>query len=230
MKKGILIVLGMFLMVSAIEAKNDNYRPKSNKVNYSFENSVHFITRGIKFIVFTNGDFDFNSNINNSYSDYNNRNNVAIARDYNGNIKRVGPISIAYDFRGNVSRIGAISMRYYRNKLTNVGHLKVRYNRWGNPVFFGNVRDNFYDVNGLRINHNISTVFGYNDANFFRYDFRKNQTQFREDSKFFYYKANRNTNIGKRNKILKRRKSADSHRNKTKYKKRKNTTYETVIR
>ncbi|MFT5213347.1 MAG: hypothetical protein ACI9WV_001067, partial [Patiriisocius sp.] len=40
MKKGILIVLGMFLMVSAVEAKNDNYRPKSNKVNYSYENSV----------------------------------------------------------------------------------------------------------------------------------------------------------------------------------------------
>jgi hypothetical protein len=225
MKKGVLIVLGMFLMVSAIEAKNDNYRPKCNKVNYAFENSVHFITRGIKFIVFTNGYFDFNSNFNNAYSDYNNRNNVTIARDYNGNIKRVGPISIAYDFRGNVSRIGTISMRYYRNKLTNVGHLKVRYNRWGNPVFFGNVRDNFYDVNGLRINHNISTVFGYNDAYFFRNDFRKNDTQFREDSKFFYYKANRNANIDKRNKILKRRKPADSHRNKTKYKKRKNTSY-----
>ena len=57
MKKGILIVLGMFLMVSAVEAKNDNYRPKSNKVNYSYENSVPFITRGIEFFVFINGDF-----------------------------------------------------------------------------------------------------------------------------------------------------------------------------
>jgi hypothetical protein len=225
MKKDILIVLGMFLMVSAVEAKNDNYRPKSNKVNYSFENSVHFIARGIEFVVFTNGDFDFNSNFNNAYFDYNNRNNATIARDYNGNIKRVGPISIAYDYRGNVSRIGAISMRYYRNKLTNVGHLKVRYNRWGNPVFFGNVRDNFYDVNGLRIDLNIGTVCSYNDAYFFRNDFRRNYTQFREDNKFFYYKANRNANIGKRNKILKRRKLADSQRNNTKYKKRKNTSY-----
>jgi hypothetical protein len=221
MKKGILIVLGMFLMVSAVEAKNDNYRPKSNKVNYSYENSVPFITRGIEFFVFINGDFDFNSNFSNAYSDYNNRNNITIARDYNGKIKRVGPVSIAYDFRGNVSRIGAISMKYYRNKLTNVGHLKVRYNRWGNPVFFGNVKNHFYDVNGLKINLNIGVVCSYNDAYFFRNDFRRNYTQFREDSRFFYYKANRNANIGKRNKILKRRKPAASHRNNTMY---ENTT------
>jgi hypothetical protein len=225
MKKGILIVLGMFLMVSAVEAKNDNDRPKSNKVNYSYENSVHFTTRGIDFFVFTNGDFDFNSNFNNAYSDYNNRNNLTIARDYNGKIKRVGTISIAYDFQGNVSTIGAISMKYYRNKLTNVGHLKVRYNRWGNPVFFGNVKDHFYNVNGLKINLNIGAVCSYNDAYFFRNDFRRNYTQFREDSRFFYYKANRNANIGKRNKILKRRKPAASHRNNTMYEKRKNTSY-----
>ena len=225
MKKGILIVLGMFLMVSAVEAKNDNYRPKSNKVNYSYENSVPFITRGIEFFVFINGDFDFNSNFSNAYSDYNNRNNITIARDYNGKIKRVGPVSIAYDFRGNVSRIGAISMKYYRNKLTNVGHLQVRYNRWGNPVFFGNVKNHFYDVNGLKINLNIGVVCSYNDAYFFRNDFRRNYTQFREDSRFFYYKANRNANIGKRNKILKRRKPAASHRNNTMYEKRKNTSY-----
>ena len=225
MQKGILIVLGMFLMVSAVEAKNENYRPKSNKVNYSYENSVPFITRGIEFFVFTNGDFDFNSNFNNAYPDYNNRNNVTIARDYNGKIKSVGPISIAYDFRGNVSRIGAISMKYYRNKLTNVGHLKVRYNRWGNPVFFGNVRDHFYDVKRLRINLNLGAICSYNDAYFFRNDFRRNYTLFREDSRFFYYKANRNANIGKRNKILKRIKPTAIHRKNTRNEKRKNTSY-----
>jgi hypothetical protein len=229
MKKGILIVLGMFLMVSAVEAKNGNNLTKSNKVNYSYENSVHFITSGIEFYIFTNGDFDFNSNFNNVYSNYNNahssRSELTISRDYNGNIKRVGPIYIAYDFKGNVSRIGAISMGYYRNRLTNVGHLKVRYNRWGNPVFYGNVRANFYEANGVRINLNIGAVCSYNDAYFFRNDFRRNYTQYREDSRFFYYKANRNANIGKRNKILKRRKPVASHSNNSTYDKRKNTSY-----
>ncbi|WP_299671088.1 hypothetical protein [uncultured Polaribacter sp.] len=217
MKKGVLILLGMFMMVSTVEAKNGENLSNNIRVHHSYNNSVNFLERGIEFFIFTNGDFDFNSNYNDTYYDFNGvrtrRNGVTIDRDYRGRIRRVGSVFINYDFRGNVSRVGSVYMRYFGNRLTNVGNLNISYNRWGDPVFYGNVRDNFYNHNGIRINLNLGTIWNYNHAYFFNNDFRRNYTQFREDRNFFYYKANRNAKIGKRSQILKRRKQTSVNRN-----------------
>ncbi|AUC86568.1 hypothetical protein CW731_15325 [Polaribacter sp. ALD11] len=229
MKKGLLILLGMFMMVSTVEAKNGNYLTNNIRVDYSYENSVNFIERGVEFFIFTNGDFDFNSNYNDTYYDYNGlrtrRSGITIDRDYRGRIRRVGDVFINYDYRGNVSRVGNVFMKYYRNRLTNVGHLNVQYNRFGNPVFYGNVKDNFYYDNGIRINLNLGNIWNYNDAYFYKSDFRRNYTKFREDNRYFYYKSNRNAKIGKRSAILKRRKPVASNRSNNAYKKRTNISY-----
>lgn len=203
MKKGVLILLGIFMMVSTVEAKTGENLPNRFRVNYSYNNAVNFTERGIEFFVFTNGDFDFDTNSNNYY---NRRDNgVRINRDYKGRVRSVGNVFINYDRRGNVTRIGNIYMRYYRGQLTKVGNLKVKYNRWGDPIFYGNVRNFYYD-NGIRFSINFGDIFNYNDAYFYRNDFRRNYTQFREDRNFYYYKARANAKIGKRSKILKRRK------------------------
>ncbi|QTD37705.1 hypothetical protein JL193_16850 [Polaribacter batillariae] len=228
MKKGILILLAMFMMVSTVEAENGNLLPNSYRVNYSYDNSVNFTERGIEFFVFLNGEFDFNTHYNESYYDYNGRrfstNGVRIDRDYRGRVRRVGNVFINYDIYGNVTRIGSVFLRYYRGNLTNVGNLKVVYNRRGYPTFYGNVKNEYYYYNGVNINLSLGTVCNYNDAYFYRNDFRRNYTKFREDSRYFYYKANRNAKIGNRNKILKRRKPVSINRNKT-YNKRKNISY-----
>ena len=210
MKKGILILLGICMMVSTVEAKNGNYLSNSTTGLYAYENAVNFIENNIEFYVFTNGDFDYNTDYNRNARFSNGRFNAVIVRDFRGRVRRIGNVAINYNFRGNVSRIGNISMRYFRNRLTDVGNLNVRYNNWGNPIFYGNVRDNYYYDNGIRVNLNIGAVCNFNDAYFFRNDFRRNYTQVREDNRFYYYKANRNAKIGKRNKILKRRKKSSS--------------------
>ena len=224
MKKGILILLGMFMMVSTAEAKNGKKLTNRVGFNYTYNNSVNFIERGIEFYIFTNGDFDFNTRRNNTYFDYNGRrvrnNGVRIDRDFRGRIRRVGNVFINYDLRGNVTRIGNIFIDYRRGKLSRVGDLRVRYDRWGYPVFYGNVRD-FYYNNGIRFDINFGDVFDYNDAYFFRRDFRRNYSQIREDNNFYYYKAKPNAKIGKRSKILKRRKPASKRFNKGKTVKRK---------
>ena len=136
MKKGVLILLGMFMMVSTVEAKESEKIPNRIRVDYSYNNAVNFIERGIEFHIFTNGDFDFDTQFNNSY--YNNRydnNAVRINRDYKGRIRSVGNVYINYDYRGNVTRIGNTFMKYYRGRLTNVGDLRISYNRNGYPVF-----------------------------------------------------------------------------------------------
>lgn len=178
MKKGVLILLGMFMMVSTVEAKNGNYLPHNNRVNNFYENSVNFTERGVEFFIFTNGDFDFNTNYNDTYYDHNGKrtrnSGVSIDRDYRGRVRRVGTVFINYDYKGNVSRVGNVYMRYYRNRLTNVGNLNINYDHWGNPIFYGNVKNNYYYDNGIRINLNLGAIFSYNDAYFFKSDFRRN--------------------------------------------------------
>ncbi|MHB0755851.1 hypothetical protein [Polaribacter sp. M15] len=200
MKKGVLIVLAMFLMVSTVEAKKSENVSNRFGVNYyAYNNAVNFFERGIEFFVFTNGDFDFDINTNNR--------RVRIVRDFRGRIQRIGNVRLRYDFRGNVTRIGNIRLNYFRNRLTNVGDLRVRYDRWGYPIFQGNVRNFYYD-NGIRFNINFGDVFGYNDVFFRDNAFRRNYVQIREDRNFFYYRAKPNARIGNRSKIIKRRKSA----------------------
>ncbi|MGK0326142.1 MAG: hypothetical protein ACJA2M_000570 [Polaribacter sp.] len=235
MKKGVLILLGMFIMVSAIEAKNGE-RSLIRKVSvyYNYNNAVNFTESGIKFFIFTNGDFDFNSYVADSYYNYNGRKfhknrAVKVNRDYSGRITRIGNAIINYDYRGNVTRIGSVFLRYRFGQLTNVGDLSVQYDRWGNPNFYGNVRD-FYFENGIRFSINFGDVFDYNDTYFYRNDFKNNYTQFREDKNFYYYKARPKGKIGERSTILKRRKHAStiSKRTPNTETKRRNTSYRKV--
>ncbi|MFY9241387.1 MAG: hypothetical protein WAO74_00015 [Polaribacter sp.] len=201
MKKGVLILFGMFLMVSTVEAKNGENLLNRFEVNYySYDNAVNFEERGIEFFIFTNGDFDFDTSYLNS--------GVRIDRDYRGRIRRIGNVFLNYDIRGNVTRIGNVFLSYYRDRLTRVGNLNVRYNHWGNPVFYGYVKDNFYYDNGVQINLNIGTIYNYNDRFFYNNNFDRNYTRFREDRNFYYYKANGNSNFGN-NRYIKRRKTVD---------------------
>jgi hypothetical protein len=184
-------------MVFTVEAKTFDNVPDRYSDNYAYNNAVSFMERGLEFFIFTNGDFDFNTRSNES--------RVRIRRNFKGQIRSIGNVHIRYNIRGNVTRIGTISIRYFRGRLTNVGDLRVRYNRWEYPVFYGSVRD-FYYNNGVRFNVSFGDICDYNDAYFLRNDFIRNYAQFREDQNFYYYSANPNARIGKRSTILKRRK------------------------
>lgn len=191
-------------MVSTVEANHGKKSPSRIGFNYTYENSVNFEEQGIQFFIFTNGEFDFNSN-NNYYNSHLNRER-GIYRDYRGQITRIGNSFIRYDNYGNVIRIGNVFMKYYRGKLTDVGHLKVRYDYWGNPTFYGNVKNNYYHYKGLKINLNIGDICSYRDPYFYGNHFRANYLRIREDNNYYYYRANSNAEIGKRSKILRRRK------------------------
>ena len=186
-------------MVSTVEAKNGENLPNRIGVNYyTYNDAVNFFENGIEFFIFSNGDFDFDINSANR--------RIPIDRDFRGRINRIGNVSLRYDFRGNVTRIGTISIRYFRDRLTRVGDLRVGYDRWGYPIFNGNVR-NFYYNDGIRFHINFGDVLNYNDAFFRNNNFNLNYNQIREDRNFYYYRARPNARIGDRNTIIKRRKS-----------------------
>lgn len=223
MKKGVLILLGMFMMVSTAEAYHGEKSTSKIGLRYLYNDAVSFNERGVEFHVFLNGDFDFNTNASNTYYDYNGyrtRRGIRIDRDFNGRVRRIGNVFINYDHRGNVKRIGNVFMRYRRGALTRVGNLKIKYNRWGEAYFYGRVKHNDYFYNGYGININLGgSICDYNDAYFYRPEFRRNYRLLREDDNFYYYRAQPNAKIGKRSKILKRRKATSSYYKNKKLKK-----------
>ena len=196
-------------MVSTSEANNGNDLLPNHSRFYAYTNAVNFIERGIEFYVFPNGEFDF-------YPIYlNGRNHrfLDIRRNFNGQIRRIENVRIRYDFFGNVTRIGDIFLRYRRGRLVEVGNLNIRYNRWGEPIFRGAVRDQFFVDNGVRFNLNIGLIYNYNDRFFSRNHFRRNYRQIREDRNFYYYRANPGVNVDDKNRIIRRRKPNTNRRN-----------------
>lgn len=225
MKKGILLLLG--LMTATV--MNADIKKSTNEigVNYRYNDAITFVERGIKFHIFLNGDFDFNTHArSNRYYDYNGirtHRGVRIKRDYRGRIRSVGNVFINYDSRGNVKRIGNVFMRYKYGQLSRVGNLKIKYNRWGEPRFKGRVKgrnyhNQYYDEYEYEYDRNYDNDFGleididifdYDDAYFFKRDFKDNYRKFREDDKYFYYRANPNAKIGKRSNIIKRKRRVE---------------------
>lgn len=201
MKKGILLLAGLLLTLVTVEAKSSENPIVETGFSTRYYNSVSFVERGIRFDVFLNGDFDFESvRRNNRYNKRRSRHHrVRITRDYKGRINRIGNVSIRYDFRGNVRRIGSVHMHYRRGRLSDVGNLRIRYNRWGDPRFYGEVKYHY--------SYSPDFICDYDDVYFYGNEFRNNYRLYREDANFYYYRANRNANVS-RNRLLKRRKQA----------------------
>jgi hypothetical protein len=215
MKKALLLFLGIMSFVT-VNANDKNVSTEKTTIGYRYNEAVTFIERGVQFHVFLDGDFEFNNpNRNRRYS----RNNIRIDRNYNGEIKRVGTNYIRYDYRGNVTRIGTVRIYYRKGLVKRVGDLKVSYNSWGDPYFYGNVHRDYYD-SGFQFSLNIGSIFNYNDRYFYDYSFKNNYRKYREDKYYYYYKVKPNGKVGKRGKLIKRRKAGVSTSRNNKYTKR----------
>lgn len=224
MKKGLLILLGLLSFVT-VQSNDFNTSAKKTTTN-QYDEAVTFVERGIQFHVFLNGDFEFNSLTRNSkYYNYNgstyNNNSLRVDRDYRGRIKRIGGNFIRYDYRGNVTRIGNIKLYYSRGLLRRVGDLKISYNSWGEPYFYGDVNQYSDYDSDFHFSINIGSIFNYDDRFFYNRSFKNNYKKYREDKNYYYYKANSNAKVDKRNKIVKRRKSNVTTRKSTVNTKRK---------
>ena len=217
MKKGLLLFLGI-LSFTLVNANEFTSPTKKNTFLNQYDEAVTFVEKGIQFHVFLNGDFDFNTLTRNSrYYNYNgntySNKSLRIVRDYKGRIKRIGRNYIRYNYKGDVTRIGNIKLYYKRGLLRRVGDLEVSYNRWGEPYFYGNVnRYSNYDAD-FYFSLNFGSVYSYNDRFFYNRSFKNNYIKYREDKNYYYYKANKNVKVGKRDKIIKRRKSTVTKRN-----------------
>ncbi|MBU3822322.1 hypothetical protein KO566_09635 [Flavobacteriaceae bacterium XHP0103] len=155
MKTLLLFLLGTLLSVNVATA-NEHLLHKDNlNKRYRYAQPITFVERGVEFLIFPDGSFDFNTHYNAIYYGNSRRNTInatyngpratvsfstnvnrgtSIVRDRFGNIRSIGNIYLNYDRFGNVTRIGSVFIDYGRgrnNTVTQVGGLKVNYNRWG---------------------------------------------------------------------------------------------------
>lgn len=206
MKRSVFLIIGI-LALATVKANDFN-----KLTNIGYNESVRFVEKGIEFYVFLNGEFDFNTRYR--YEKHQSHGGIYIERDYNGKVRRIGNSFINYDRYGKVKRIGNIYMEYRYGYLVRVGNLRIEYDRSGYPHFLGNVKYNHYEYedpyyytnSDIEIKLNIGHIFDYNDDYFHKRNFKNRYRKYREDSRYYYYRALPNAHVKKKYRVIKRRK------------------------
>ncbi len=208
MRKITLLVASLLLMSNAtlaeekkvFSANDEGYR---NLADYRNAEPIIFKERGIEFLIFMDGQFDFNTNpsgfgsrtrtenVNRNFgapgvrtvtvssSYYGPAAGVRVEHDALGRVRRVGNVFVNYDAFGRVKRIGSVYMKYNSFALKQVGGMKIFYNRRGQIIdVSGFVNSSSYG-NGYNFNGN-----GYNfNGNGNNYGYDSNA-----DEDFYYYR------------------------------------------
>ncbi|MBT8303013.1 MAG: hypothetical protein KJP09_00970 [Bacteroidia bacterium] len=163
MKKLQLLFAAMLIGLTSVTASEVSSEKQGEDLTitkrYRYTQPILFVERGVEFLIFPDGSFDFNTEFGNWSNDdyYYRRNNgrrgsinrtfgtpgsrifyssarprgVRIVHDRWGNVRRIGNVFINYDWNGRVKRVGSVYMRYQRNRLVQVGGLRLHYNKRG---------------------------------------------------------------------------------------------------
>lgn len=181
MKKQLLFIATVLIGLTSATATTAGHAVLNgedfNNTRYRFTEPIVFIERGVEFLIFPDGSFDFNTEFENNITDVYYRTQrtrrssvntthgapgsvgrihystprprgVIITHDNNGNVRRIGNVFINYDRQGRIKRAGSVYMSYQR----------------GNGLL--------RQVGGLRVNYNrwgeivhISGVVNSNNVN-----------------------------------------------------------------
>jgi hypothetical protein len=208
MKKLILLFASLLMSLTTATASEFHHGKKGKHINklkrYRNAQPIMFVDRGVEFLVFPDGSFDFNTNSNDDdyrYDKYRRRSNlnttfgapkryyryqgVSISHDNDGKVRRIGNVYLNYDRYGKIKRAGNVYMNYNRGngRLIQVGSLHVTYNRWGEIV----------RTHG-RVNHNFKHNYRYSDDCENHWD---EDDDFYNDIEPYYYYKQKNTKARK---------------------------------
>ena len=230
MKRTVLLFASMLLGITMASAatthtSHDGTTVDKNK-RYRYAQPIVFMERGVEFLIFPDGTFDFNTNNNNARYGSNSRRSsinatyngprvsvnystqprgTQIYRDRNGTIRSIGDVYINYDRYGKITRVGSIFIDYSRGRnatLSQVGGLRVNYNHYGQIVnIHGQINryNNNCNVCGTlscTMDHNNKKGHNDYDRDHDRYD---NDDRY-DDDNYYYYKQNGKEKKHKKNK------------------------------
>jgi len=199
-KKITLLVVASILLVGsmAYASENpvfsDNTNGRGFYIDYRDAEPIIFKERGIEFMLFPNGEFDFNTRPIRSRTNGTSgaprgvyygtsERGIRIEHDNFGRVRRVGNVYINYDVFGRVKRIGTIYMSYNSFAVTKIGNMRIIYDRRGRIVdVFGfiNYANNSYVYNPRGIHYSGGNGgYGYGE------DY---EDDYRNDNDYYYYK------------------------------------------
>ena len=201
MKKITLLVVASILLVGnlALASENPVFSDNTNRrgyyIDYRDAEPIIFRERGIEFMLFPNGEFDFNTRPSGPRHHVNGTNGAPRTRGYYGpsergirvehdnfgRVRRVGNVYINYDAFGRVKRIGTIYMSYNSFAVTKVGNMRIVYDRRGRIVDvygFINHANGGYNYNPGTHYSGGNGGYGYGDDNGDDYN----------DDDYYYYR------------------------------------------
>ncbi|KJD32923.1 hypothetical protein PK35_08070 [Tamlana nanhaiensis] len=219
MKRVLLLCAGLFIGTSAFATTLNNQavtQTTNNAKRYHYAQPITFIERGVEFLIFPDGSFDFNthilddfynddvyfksnskrSSINASYRGPNvnvnfttNRGNrgVNIVTDRNGKVRRIGNVFINYDRYGNITRAGSVFIRYGRGRNATLTQVGGLYVNYNRWGEIINTRG-YVNYNNRNCNYD---VISNND--------RYNENDYYNGDNYYYYKQNGTVKKQKKN-------------------------------
>ena len=205
MKKITLLVVASFILVGsmAYASENpvfsDNTDRRGYYIDYRDAEPIIFRERGIEFMLFPNGEFDFNTRpsgprytpnrtsgapgTRGGYYGTSER-GVRVEHDNYGRVRRVGNVYINYDAFGRVKRIGTIYMSYNSFAVTRVGNMRIVYDRRGrivNVYGFINYANSGYTYNPRGTHYSGGNGgYGYGDNDY--------DDDYGNDDDYYYYR------------------------------------------
>lgn len=211
MKKLVLLFTGLLMGLTNVSATEKFSENKSINLDitsrYRYAQPILFVERGVEFLIFAGGSFDFNTEIfydsprDVYYKDRRNRRSriygapghgygrsnrgTLVRHDRFGRVRRIGNVFINYDRFGRIIRAGSVYIDYRRGLLHQIGGLRVLYSRHG-------------IMTGTRGQINFRNpgngIYGFNDFESDRYYDRRRQRNNRwvnddwDDDRYFYFK------------------------------------------
>lgn len=166
MKKIVLLFTGLLMGLTTVTAAEKSSALQSTDLDltsrYRYAQPILFVERGVEFLIFADGSFDFNTDLFSTVPDNDNyyyrRSNartrrstnrthgapghtyshpergVLVTHDRLGRVRRIGNVFINYDRQGRIKRAGSVYMSYRRDQLKQVGGLRILYNRYGDII------------------------------------------------------------------------------------------------
>ncbi len=184
----------------------DNY----NTSRYRFAEPIMFIERGVEFLIFPDGSFDFNTNQGNSFSQFNDSyyrnisntrrgsmNKTQGAPATNSRIYHYGSMNssmlVQHDFDGKVRRVGNVFINYDRlGKVNRVGTIYMSYNRGGMLSQVGGLRVMYNHwgevVNSSGFVNPFNSQFNQGFGQFNNNSFVNHSYDYGNSEEFYYYR------------------------------------------
>jgi hypothetical protein len=218
MKRIVLLFAGLLMALTTTSATEFNSKKEQNHLDktkrFRYTQPITFVERGVEFLIFPDGSFDFNTNDNNSYYNSNSKRRSTnasyngprvninysssqptgthISRDRNGSITSVGDVYLNYDRYGRVTRIGSVFINYSRGSnatLSQVGGLHVNYNHYGEIM---NIQGqiNHYN-NNCTVCGTLSCKVDHKDFKGYYDNYRDNNYYHNDDNKYYYNQNNK---------------------------------------